>query len=83
MMYETQKSAEAIVKEKGLVQMTDEAQISEIADRVIQANPKSAADFKAGRKQALGFLVGQMMKESKGKANPKIANQILAKKLSS
>ena len=57
------------------------AMIEEIADRVIQANEKSAADFKAGKQQALGFLVGQMMKESKGKVNPKLANEILARKL--
>jgi len=80
-MFETGKSAEAIVKEKGLVQVTDTKFIEEVADRVISAHPKVAEDYRAGKKQALGFLVGQMMKETKGKANPKIANEILAKKL--
>ena len=80
-MFESGKSAEEIVKAKGLVQVTDTKMIEEIADRVIQANEKSAADFKAGKQQALGFLVGQMMKESKGKVNPKLANEILARKL--
>ncbi len=77
------KSAEAIVKEKGLVQVTDTKLIEEIAERVIQANPKSVADYRSGKKEALGHLVGQMMKETKGKANPKIANEILEKKLKS
>ena len=80
-MFETGKSAEEIVKEKGLVQVTDTKLIEEVAERVIAANPKSASDFKAGKMQALGFLVGQMMKETQGKANPKIANEILTKKL--
>jgi aspartyl-tRNA(Asn)/glutamyl-tRNA(Gln) amidotransferase subunit B len=80
-MFETGKSAEAIVKEKGLVQVTDTKLIEEVADRVIAANPKSAADFKAGKMNALGFLVGQVMKETQGKANPKLANEILTKKL--
>lgn len=81
LMFETGKSAEEIVKEKGLVQVTDTKLIEEIAQKVIDANPKSAEDFKAGKKQALGFLVGQVMKETKGKANPKLANETLAKLL--
>lgn len=81
-MYTGGKSADVIVKEKGLVQVTDTKLIEEIADKVIAANEKSVADFKAGKQQALGFLVGQMMKLSQGKANPKLANEILVKKLS-
>jgi aspartyl-tRNA(Asn)/glutamyl-tRNA(Gln) amidotransferase subunit B len=81
-MYASGKNAEAIVKEKGLVQVTDTKLIEEIADKVISANEKSVTDFKAGKQQALGFLVGQMMKLSQGKANPKMANEILVKKLS-
>ncbi len=80
-MFETGQSAETIVKEKGLEQVTDTKQIEAIVDRVIQANPKVADDFRTGKKQALGFLVGQIMKESKGKANPQLANEILTKKL--
>ena len=80
-MFETGKSAEAIVREKGLEQVTDTKQIEDIAERVIQANPKVADDFRSGKKQALGFLVGQIMKESKGKANPQLANEVLEKKL--
>lgn len=80
-MFSTGKSAEEIVKSKGLEQVTDTKLIEEAAERIIAANPKSAADFKAGKTQALGFLVGQMMKETKGKANPKLANEILTRKL--
>ncbi|MBI3306530.1 MAG: Asp-tRNA(Asn)/Glu-tRNA(Gln) amidotransferase subunit GatB [Candidatus Omnitrophica bacterium] len=81
LMFETGKSAADIVKEKGWVQVTDTKLIEEVAERIIAANPKSAEDFKAGKEQALGFLVGQLMKETKGKANPKMANEILRKKL--
>lgn len=81
-MFSTGKSAETIVKEKGLVQVTDTKLIEEIADKVIAAHEKSVVDFKAGKQQALGFLVGQMMKLSQGKANPKLANEVLIKKLS-
>jgi len=80
-MFETGKSAEVIVKEKGLVQVTDTKLIEEVAERVIAANPKSAEDFRTGKKQALGFLVGQIMKETQGKANPKLVNEILERKL--
>lgn len=80
-MFETGKSAKAIVESKGLVQVTDTKFIEEVAEKVIAANPKVVEDFKQGKKQALGFLVGQLMKETKGKANPKIANEILAKKI--
>ncbi len=81
-MLETGKSAETIVKEKGLVQVTDTKLLEEIADRVIQANPKTADEVRAGKTQAIGFLVGQVMKETQGKANPKFINDILSKKLS-
>ena len=80
-MFETGKSAKALVQEKGLIQVTDTKLIEEAAGKVIQANPKSAADFRAGKMQALGFLVGQVMKETQGKANPKLVNEILRKKL--
>lgn len=81
LMFETGNSADAIVKEKGWVQVTDTKVIEEAADKVIAANEKSVADFKAGKQAALGFLVGQLMKATQGKANPKLANEILVKKL--
>lgn len=80
-MFETGKPAETIVKEKGLVQVTDTKLIEEAVDKAIAANPKSVEDFRGGKQQALGFLVGQVMKETKGKANPKMVNEILAQKL--
>lgn len=81
-MWETGKGAETIVKEKGLVQISDTGALEELADRIIAANPQSVADFKAGKKKAVGFLMGQIMKETKGKANPQVVNGILTKKLS-
>ncbi len=81
LMYETGKSAEEIVKEKGLVQVTDTKAIEDIAEKILQANPQSVSDYRAGKKQALGFLVGQMMKASQGKVNPKLANEILTQKI--
>ncbi len=81
-MIETGKSAEVIVKEKGLVQVTDVKFLEEAVQRIIQANPKSVEDYRSGKKQALGFLVGQIMKETQGKANPKMVNEILERKLS-
>ncbi len=80
-MIDMGKSAEAIVKEKGLVQVTDTKLLEEIADRVIQANQKVVDEVRSGKPQAVGFLVGQVMKETKGKANPKLINEILEKKL--
>ncbi len=81
-MIDEKQSAETIVKEKNLVQVTDTKAIEEIAKRVISANPKVVEQFKGGKTQSIGFLVGQLMKETGGKANPKIANEILTKLLS-
>jgi aspartyl-tRNA(Asn)/glutamyl-tRNA(Gln) amidotransferase subunit B len=72
---------ESIVSAKGLTQVTDTAAIESIIDRVISDNPESVADFKSGKERALKFLMGQAMKESKGKANPQIVNDLLLKKL--
>lgn len=71
----------AIVKEKGLVQVSDTGALDALADQAIAANPKSVADFKDGKAAALQFLVGQVMKLSKGKANPGMAGEILKRKL--
>lgn len=72
---------EKIVKEKGLVQISDEGQLQEIVDKVVAANPQSVEDFKSGKKRALGFLVGQVMKETRGQANPKMVNALIREKL--
>lgn len=68
---------EQIVKEKGLAQISDEGKLQEIVADVLAANPQSVADYKAGKKRALGFLVGQVMKATKGQANPKMVNELL------
>lgn len=70
-------TAPIIIKEQGLVQISDESALKAIAERVITANPKSVEDFRAGKEKALGALVGQVMKETQGKANPQVINQIL------
>ncbi len=82
LMLAENKTADQIVKEKGLAQVQDTGLLEAAADKIIAANPKSVEDFKSGKKQALGFLVGQIMKETGGKANPKMVNDLLAKKLS-
>ena len=76
-MVKTSKDADAIVKEKGLVQISDENEIKEVVDRVVAANPQSIVDYKAGKDRALGYLVGQCMKEMKGKGNPQILNKLI------
>ena len=75
------KRALAIVKEKGIEQLSDLGAIEAICDEVIAANPKPVADFKAGNVASLNFLKGQVMKLSKGKANPQLADEILQNKL--
>ncbi len=81
-MFHTGKDPESIVKEKGLVQISDEGALDSIIDQVIAQNPKSVEDFKSGKKQAIGFLVGQIMKETKGQANPGLVNKMLTEKMS-
>ena len=81
-MYSTGKDAGLIVKEKGLAQISDEGALLRIIDDVISANPQSVEDYRAGKNQAIGFLVGQIMKATKGQANPGLVNQLLKGKLS-
>jgi aspartyl-tRNA(Asn)/glutamyl-tRNA(Gln) amidotransferase subunit B len=80
-MFGTGKAAAVIVEEKGLKQESDTGAIEVFVDQVITANPGPVADFKAGKVSALNFLKGQVMKLSKGKANPALAGEILEKKL--
>lgn len=80
-MLESGKAPQAIVEEKGLVQISDEGAIKAIVDKVVEANPQSVEDYRAGKDKAIGFLVGQVMKESRGKANPALVNQLLAERL--
>ena len=68
-------------EEQGLVQISDEGAIKAIVERIVAANPQSVADYKSGKEKAIGFLVGQIMKETKGKANPGLVNQLLVETL--
>ena len=80
-VFEKGGDPEAIVKERGLGAVSDTGAIEAMVEEAIKANPKSVADYKAGKKAAAGFFVGQVMKLSKGKADPKIVGPIVAKKL--
>ena len=81
-MYGTGRAAETIVRDKGLMQISDTSAILKIIDGVLEANPAQVADFKAGKDKLFGFLVGQVMKQMAGKANPAVVNELLKKKLS-
>jgi len=80
-MFATGKAPAEIVKEKGLVQITDTSAIEKIVDGVIAANPKQVENYRGGRTQLMGFFVGQVLKASGGKANPQAVNDILKKRL--
>jgi aspartyl-tRNA(Asn)/glutamyl-tRNA(Gln) amidotransferase subunit B len=80
-LLETGKSPQQIVEEQGLVQISDESAILAVVDSVIAANPQSVEDFRNGKDKAIGFLVGQVMKETKGKANPGLVNKLLTDRL--
>src|SRR4051812_45243843 len=80
-MFATGKRAAAIVHEKGIEQLSDASALEAMCDQVIAGNPKPVADFKAGNAASLNFLKGQVMKLSKGKANPQLAGEILEQKL--
>jgi aspartyl-tRNA(Asn)/glutamyl-tRNA(Gln) amidotransferase subunit B len=81
-MFRTGKEAAGIVEEKGLVQMSDESGIEAIVDEILSKSPGEIERFKGGEVKLMSFFVGQVMKETKGKANPKIVNELLRKKLS-
>ncbi len=80
-MYQTGKNPKDIVDRKGLVQITDRSALEEIVEGIIKNNPKAVEQYKSGKKNTVGFFVGQVMKATKGKANPKLVNEILVQKL--
>ena len=80
-MFGTGKSARVIVEEQGLTQISDEDALTEIVKQVIAENPAAVQDFSQGKKRAIGFLVGQVMKATRGKANPGMVNQKLQDEL--
>jgi aspartyl-tRNA(Asn)/glutamyl-tRNA(Gln) amidotransferase subunit B len=71
------KSVEEVVKDKGGAQLSDEAEIRELADQAIAANPKQLEQYRAGKTALFGFFVGQVMKSSGGRANPQVVNKVL------
>ncbi len=80
-MFKTGKSAARIVEEQGLVQVSDTGEIDALIDSVIAANPDQVTSYRSGKEALMGFFVGQVIKASKGKANPKIVNERLHAKL--
>lgn len=81
-MLDNEKSAEDLAKEMNLIQVSDTGFLEELVDEIIANNPDEVERFKGGKKQLMGFFVGQAMKASKGKANPKMVTQMVMKKLS-
>ena len=80
-LFENPRDPEDIIKEKGWIQISDEGAIKEVVMKILEANPQSIADYKAGKDKALGFLVGKAMKETKGKANPQMLNKMFLEEL--
>jgi aspartyl-tRNA(Asn)/glutamyl-tRNA(Gln) amidotransferase subunit B len=80
-MWTSGKAPDVIVKEKGLVQITDTSAIEKSIDEVLAANPKELADYRGGKEKLFGFFVGQVMKATKGQASPDMVNQLLKAKL--
>jgi aspartyl-tRNA(Asn)/glutamyl-tRNA(Gln) amidotransferase subunit B len=80
-MFVSGKDAAQIVEEKGLIQISDEGELAAIIDELIAAHPEVVEDYRKGKKKALGFFVGQVMKQTRGKANPQIVNKLLLARL--
>ncbi len=80
-MYETGRGPAEIAEEAGLVQMSDVDQVASAVDAAIAGNPQAVADYMEGKNKAIGFLVGQVMKETRGKANPRMASSLVKEKL--
>ena len=80
-MIETGKDASSLIKEMGLTQVSDESALIAVIKEVIDANPQSVVDYKAGKDRAIGFIVGQVMKKTQGKANPALANKLILEEI--
>jgi len=80
-MKATGRMPKDIVKEKGLVQISDASALEAAAQEIIDAHPKEVADFRAGKTKVMGFFVGQLMRKTKGQANPQLANEIFQRLL--
>ncbi len=77
------KTARQVVEEQGLTQISDEGELRRMVEEVLAANPEAVKDFRDGKERAVGFLVGQVMKASRGKANPPIIDRMLRELLGS
>jgi len=82
-MGRTREKPAVIIGRMGLAQLSDEASLGTVIDHVLAANPKQVAEYRLGKTKVMGFFVGQVMKETKGQANPQVLNELLLKKLSS
>ena len=82
-MYATGKDPSAIVASEGLEQVSDQGELGGVIDGILAAHPRQVEEYRQGKEKVFGFFVGEVMKETKGKANPKIVNQILQEKLKS
>lgn len=80
-IYRSGEEPEVVIKRLGIVQVSDEASLAAVIDRIMAANPKQVAEFRSGKDRVLGYFVGQVMKETKGQANPGILNDLLKRKL--
>jgi aspartyl-tRNA(Asn)/glutamyl-tRNA(Gln) amidotransferase subunit B len=80
-MFRTGKTADAIIKERGLSQISDTGELEKVVVEVINSNTQAVADYRAGKETAARFLVGQVMKATKGRANPQLVNEVLKQKL--
>jgi len=80
-MYRTGERPEKIVRDKGWVQILDQREIEQAIEKAMEANPKQVADYRKGKEKIFGFFVGEVMKQTQGKANPKLVNELLRKKL--
>jgi aspartyl-tRNA(Asn)/glutamyl-tRNA(Gln) amidotransferase subunit B len=81
-MMESGKDPEVVVKEKNLAQVSDEGELLALVEEIVAANPSQAEEFRGGKTKVMGFFVGQLMKKTKGQANPKLANELFTKVLS-
>ncbi|MBI4301877.1 MAG: Asp-tRNA(Asn)/Glu-tRNA(Gln) amidotransferase subunit GatB [Chloroflexi bacterium] len=80
-MFHTGKAAAQIIEERGLTQISDVQELEELVERILAAHSQAALDFKAGKNQAISFLIGRVMKETRGRANPTLVNRVLKEKL--
>jgi aspartyl-tRNA(Asn)/glutamyl-tRNA(Gln) amidotransferase subunit B len=80
-IFSTGKTPDEIIKEKGMEQISDKDTLQKVIDEVVEANTKVVEDYKNGKEKAFGFLIGQIMKATRGQANPALVNELLREKL--